>query len=355
MRRFVKPEHLPDHLSNDLAISPTGQQGEASQGQNGEGEENLHDKVVATAPSRPTLHLLVCAVTDLNQGHVEALLAFDDIFDPGDVHPPISIITVPGIPPASEAQAKRWSQEYWPTIYKGHNPYGAQPALISRAVSELEEGGADEQMHLARKVGKEASTACIGEDVGVAVVERNETGNVAVVMVAGDARWDLSGQPIAQEGDNGNAMAHAVMRAIGLIAKKRQPTSAGAPTTNNSGSDAFVDHPLTPLEKEAYAKSSIDPAGYLCLGLEFYLTHEPCVMCSMALVHSRVSRVIFEKRMPLTGGLTAGSGECQDGDSPGLGYGLFWLPSLNWKFLTWQWMLDDPEYPSHSGNEKMHA
>lgn len=41
---------------------------------------------------------------------------------------------------------------------------------------------------------------------------------------------------------------------------------------------------------------------YLCVGAEVFLRDEPCVMCAMALVHSRVGTVVFAKPDPEFGG-----------------------------------------------------
>lgn len=45
------------------------------------------------------------------------------------------------------------------------------------------------------------------------------------------------------------------------------------------------------------------PKPYLCTGFDCYVVREPCVMCAMALVHSRVRRVIFAEPDPKHGAL----------------------------------------------------
>ncbi len=48
----------------------------------------------------------------------------------------------------------------------------------------------------------------------------------------------------------------------------------------------------SPVAKDA------NDAAYLLTDYDVYLSQEPCLMCSMALIHSRVSRVFFAKLSP---------------------------------------------------------
>lgn len=263
-------------------------------------------------------------------------------------------INVPLLPPTSKDQASRWSQDFWPTIYKKHNPFGPHPSIVSRAENEMR-AFAGKWMGAAESAGVDVSENGIGEPIGAVVVDRNSSRGPSVVVVAGDARWYRAGE----KKGSGNVLAHAVMRAIGLIARKRRALLGEIieDRTDPVTSSFFEDQPLTSAEIDAYSRDTLAPGGYLCLGLDIYVTHEPCTMCSMAILHSRFGRIIFWERLPQTGGLAVEQGkaivDCPS-NSASPSYGLFWRPELNWKLLAWRWHNSD-RTPSKLSGPNVHA
>ena len=335
LRRFAKPSSLPI-LARRRLECPLDHESRSDPSADHEADPHIHRSTDCArdhfATETPFLYLLICAATTLSHEQVLDIL----ISRPPqglDSSPRLHTIPVPAQAPTSEEQALQWSREYWPTVYKKHNPYGPHPSLVSRAEEALRPLAA-EWMVLAKKVGWEASESSIGECIGAVVVDPGADEAPVAVVAAGDARWGKTGSGSHQS--SGNVMAHAVMRAIGMVARKRRELLA---IHEEDLRNAFLDYPTTPMEKTVFSQGVVTAGGYLCTELEIFLTHEPCVMCSMAILHSRFSRVVFATRMPRTGGLAAET-------RPGLGYGLWWLPELNWKLLAWQLvdeeLQDDP-------------
>lgn len=328
LRRFVKPAYLPallrtskkQHVSDEVLVEGSHIEEEAG-----------------------TLLFLIGAASSLSIEDAKTLLS--SIIQPSPI---LRRVAVPLLPPTSAEQAEKWSLEYWPTVYKKNNPFGPHPSIVARAEDEIKHE-VGHYMGLATSAGEAVAGALKGRSIGAVVVDRNITQGSKVVALAGD------GSSIT-DSDEDNVLGHAVMRVIGLVARKRQDLlkeSSGEPV--QEGSTAFGDEPFTELERSVYENASLRSGGYLCLDLEIYLTHEPCVMCSMAILHSRFGRVIFQKQMPKTGGLTSeGGGMDDENKTINPGYGLFWRPELNWRFLAWQWVLNQTP-PSSTIAMDIHA
>lgn len=335
---------------------------------------------IATTLTKPTetRSLLISATSQIPLAELEAILSSNPPFLDNVFPLKVKIVPVPALAPTSAAQADQWSKEYWPTAYKHTNPFGPHPSIVTRAQAEVEPA-AGVWLALADKLADEASPS-MGEQAGCVIVERrSETeGGARVVAAAGDGRW--RGVDESENEGPGNVMAHSALRAIGMVAKKRlrsaelQRSEQGLeretvhtvyrrsdsecfdPTKNE---DIFYDEAVLglPIEQEIAASDNLTPNGYLGVDLEIYLTAEPCVMCCMAILHSRFGRVVFRDRMPLTGGMTAdvstdnthrvrvdqqANKQNKETGIESLGYGLFWRPAeLNWKMLAWQWLAED--------------
>ncbi|KAF8840763.1 cytidine deaminase-like protein [Paxillus ammoniavirescens] len=82
--------------------------------------------------------------------------------------------------------------------------------------------------------------------------------------------------------------------------------------------------------KTTHEEAGKNGAQYLLTGLSLFITHEPCIMCAMALLHSRVKEVFYLVPMPKTGG--CGGAACVPS-----------LKGVNHRFsiAVWKHSLDD--------------
>jgi len=88
-------------------------------------------------------------------------------------------------------------------------------------------------------------------------------------------------------------LQHAAMAAIDGVARLQSGFVCQWP---NMPSDEI-------LASSSSKRPRTEHSDYLCTGLDAYLTNEPCVMCAMALLHSRAKRVFFALKSPKCGAL----------------------------------------------------
>ncbi|KAK3900230.1 cytidine deaminase-like protein [Staphylotrichum tortipilum] len=318
LRRCAKPSDLPAHLKAQFM------------------NESPQSRQIHTGKSN-WIYIIVGPETMLNRDEVIQALSKvegmeEEVF--------LRSIPVPMVSPTSQVQAAMWSQHFWPSLYRKNNPLGPHPSMIARQTDEIADDAAI-WMALAHKVAKQSHDAGFGEPMGACVIQRDE-GKTTLVALTGDARWCQKGNN--KVGCTGNPMAHAAMRAISIVAQKLVRAENRKTKTNPAPIlefEAFQDSPMLEDERRVFDLEHPNPDGYLCHGLEMYLTHEPCVMCSMAILHSRMGKVAFRHRMPLTGGLCAedrgqGHPSLKEADG-GRGLGLFWRRELNWSLVAWEW------------------
>ena len=319
LRRCAKPTDLPAHLKTQfMNDTPAGRQ--------------IH------VAKSTWIYIIVGEVKDFGKEELTQALSVIEGLEKTLF---IAAIPIPLLAPTSQIQAAMWSSQFWPTVYRKNNPLGPHPSMISRGTEDIRED-ASLWMALAHRVAIQAKEAGIGEAIGAVIVQRSE-GKSQLVGLAGDARWhqESGGLDVPN-----NPMTHCVLRAISMVAQKlvrHERRTNGIPNNPpNLEYNAFQDAPLLELERECFKQEHPNLDGYLCHGLELYVTHEPCVACSMGILHSRMGKTIFSKHMPRSGGLS--SDDRPDGGGRGLG--LFWRRELNWSLLAWEWESDGvPDLP----------
>ncbi|CAL1534603.1 unnamed protein product [Lymnaea stagnalis] len=179
------------------------------------------------------------------------------------------LVKVPATPPLTRQQYYE-AIKYWPVNFHEDKEIAALLSVNYFSNEDLQY--IENYMNLAIRLARTAETK-MQLPIGAVVVNSSTK---EVVSEAYDLRQ--AGYPLQ----------HAVMVAIDLVAHSQ-----------GGGMWQFDGNYSHPSLKHATMTGANDSNGpYLCTGFDIFLTQEPCVMCSMALVHSRICRVFYGSSHP---------------------------------------------------------
>lgn len=184
----------------------------------------------------------------------------------------VRLATVPAAAPLSKDELKKWGV-HWPLIYKP-----GKEQHTSLTPTELRHMYAN-----AKYVQEQANNVSKDNHPVVAVLVHPES-NTVVAESADSSQRSATPKDALLKPSN-SCLSHAVINCISALAV---PHSKAAKYRKFGLADSDSIH-----EKNTERVSPLPLDQYLCTGLDCYVSREPCVMCAMALVHSRIRRVIF--------------------------------------------------------------
>lgn len=216
-------------------------------------------RAVRAAGSPHPLEVLLCLAGDRPQDSpapsVRALLP--SIQGSGLGEP--FLVQVPARPPLTRAQFQLASQ-LWPTAF--HEDKQVTVALKGELFGPAQRATMSRYMEAALAAAR-AGRALGMEAVGAVAVDPAAQ---QVVAVAHDCR-------------GAHPLHHAVMVCIDLVA-------------HGQGGGCYSFHRF-PACSSTPPEPGAGEQPYICTGYDLYVTREPCIMCAMALVHSRIGRVFY--------------------------------------------------------------
>ncbi|XP_062313339.1 probable inactive tRNA-specific adenosine deaminase-like protein 3 [Osmerus eperlanus] len=239
-------------------------------------------RVRASKSSSHSLEVLLCLVGDVSDSRkkmdISALLPaerfrYDSLGDP-------FLVRVPVCAPLTRNQFEQVGK-HWPTSF--HEDKLITLALKGQLFTDAQKIRMHAHMVVAVAAAKIAQESGM-EAVGAVLVDR-ETKNI--IAVGHDCRR------------NNHPFHHAVMVCIDLVARKQgggayiyEKYPACKFTLSNSLHLYNEISPTSIIQQDVTSEEKGDQQ-YICTGYDLYVTREPCLMCAMALVHSRIGRVFY--------------------------------------------------------------
>lgn len=152
-------------------------------------------------------------------------------------------------PARSSEEAVEWSKEVWPMMWRGN--IKAQPPELS-----------PEEEEFAIKILSEMPDT------------KDESACCDWCYIIDPKTHETKGFSSMNHQKSDHPLKHTVMEAIDSVAQR---------------------------EHELQDKNN-EESGYLCVGLDVFCSQEPCVMCCMGLIHSRINKLFFKRASPHTKG-----------------------------------------------------
>lgn len=190
------------------------------------------------------------------------------------------VAKVPLLAPETREQWQEWGQEHWPMVWKV--PEKTSMSHPPEATKEEEEYF---KICMSRVLDLSPGSSNAALIVNPAAFTASSFHPDSPAWVAGGVHSDK------------NPLAHAVMEAVvgaSVRDKKLWPISSLEEKKLASlEEDEGASSKRQKLEPPSMISPLVGSRPYMCTGYDIFIKREPCIMCAMALVHSRLARVIY--------------------------------------------------------------